>query len=136
RQGGHDQQRRVAGHPRRPRYLHRHDRRRRRGGPSRGGAADGPAVLPVLMNALLMDTAGLLLADARFPAGGHAHSGGIEPAATAGLVADLSSAEACVRGRRRTPALPAAALAAAACARATAATPTLDTPLVPRTPPD
>ena len=31
-----------------------------------------------------MSVAALLLSDARFPAGGHAHSGGLEPAATAG----------------------------------------------------
>jgi urease accessory protein len=58
--------------------------------------------------------AGLLLADARFPAGGHAYSGGVEPAVTAGLVTDLSSVEAFLLGRLRTAGLTAAGLAAAA----------------------
>jgi urease accessory protein len=62
--------------------------------------------------------ASLLLADARFPAGGHAHSGGIEPAVTAGSVHDLSSLEAFLLGRLRTAGLAAAGLAAAACAHA------------------
>jgi urease accessory protein len=64
--------------------------------------------------------ASLLLADARFPAGGHAHSGGVEPATTAGLVADLSSLELFLLGRLRTAGLTAAGLAAAACAHASA----------------
>jgi urease accessory protein len=63
-------------------------------------------------------TASLLLADARFPAGGHAHSGGVEPAATASLVTDLPSLEAFLLGRLRTAGLLAAGLAAAACAQA------------------
>jgi len=62
--------------------------------------------------------AGLLLADARFPAGGHAHSGGVEAATTAGLVAGLPSLEAFLLGRLRTAGLLAAGLAAAACAQA------------------
>lgn len=57
----------------------------------------------------------LLLADARFPAGGHAHSGGVEPAYTAGAVADLPSLELFLRGRLRTSGVTAAGLAAAAC---------------------
>jgi urease accessory protein len=65
--------------------------------------------------------ASLLLADARFPAGGHAHSGGVEPAVTAGLVAGLSSLEFFLLGRLRTAGLLAAGLAAAACAHAAAA---------------
>jgi urease accessory protein len=60
----------------------------------------------------------LLLSDSRFPAGGHAHSGGVEPAVTAGTVTDLASLEAFLRGRLRTAGLVAAGLAAAACARA------------------
>ncbi|MEV5277830.1 urease accessory UreF family protein [Streptomyces sp. NPDC051994] len=58
----------------------------------------------------------LVLADGRFPAGGHAHSGGAEPAVKAGRIktpADL--AEFC-RGRLHTAGLTAAALAAAAAA--------------------
>jgi urease accessory protein len=62
----------------------------------------------------------LLLADARFPAGGHAHSGGVEPAVTAGTVTGLASLELFARGRLRTAGLTAAGLAAAACARADA----------------
>ena len=64
----------------------------------------------------------LLLADARFPAGGHAHSGGVEAAAAAGTATDLATLELFLRGRLRTAGLMAAGLAAAACARAAAAT--------------
>jgi urease accessory protein len=64
------------------------------------------------------DAGGLLLADARFPAGGHAHSGGVEAAATAGTVRDLPSLEAFLLGRLRTAGLTAAGLTAAACAHA------------------
>jgi urease accessory protein len=67
-----------------------------------------------------MSVAALLLSDSRFPAGGHAHSGGVEPAVSAGTVADLGSLEAFLRGRLRTAGLVAAAVAAAACARAAA----------------
>ena len=62
-----------------------------------------------------MRVAGVLLADARFPGGGHAHSGGLEPAATAGAVTDLATLEVFLRGRLRTAGLVAAGLAAAAC---------------------
>jgi urease accessory protein len=62
-----------------------------------------------------MTTAALLLADARFPASGHAHSGGVEPAATARTITDLASLEAFLRGRLRTAGRTAAGLAAAAC---------------------
>jgi urease accessory protein len=65
-----------------------------------------------------MSIAALLLADARFPAGGHAHSGGLEPAATAGTVTDMASLEVFLRGRLRTAGMVAAGLAAAACVRA------------------
>ncbi len=65
-----------------------------------------------------MSVAALLLSDSRFPAGGHAHSGGVEPAVTAGTVSDLASLEAFLRGRLRTAGLVAAGLAAAACAHA------------------
>jgi urease accessory protein len=66
-------------------------------------------------------TAALLLADARFPSGGYAHSGGLEPAATAGTVSGMSTLEAFLRGRLRTSGLAAACLAAASRARAVAA---------------
>lgn len=63
-----------------------------------------------------MSVAGLLLGDSRFPAGGHAHSGGVEPAVAAGTVTGLDSLEAFLRGRLRTSGLVAAGVAAAACA--------------------
>jgi urease accessory protein len=61
-----------------------------------------------------------MLADSRFPAGGHAHSGGIEAAATAGSVTELVSLEAFLRGRLRTAGMVSAGLAAAGCAWAVA----------------
>jgi urease accessory protein len=59
--------------------------------------------------------AGALLADARFPAGGHAHSGGVEPAYSSGAVTGLASLEPFLRGRLRTSGVTAAGLAGAAC---------------------
>jgi urease accessory protein len=73
---------------------------------------------PRLIPAGLVSIPALLLSDSRFPAGGHAHSGGVEPAVTAGTVSDLASLEAFLRGRLRTAGLVAAGLAAAACMRA------------------
>ncbi|MDK1474566.1 urease accessory UreF family protein [Streptomyces sp. 549] len=58
----------------------------------------------------------LLLADGRFPAGGHAHSGGAEAAVAAGRITDAASLAGFCRGRLHTTGLVAAALAAAACA--------------------
>ena len=60
----------------------------------------------------------LMLADARFPAGGHAHSGGLEGAVTAGTVTDVASLELFLVGRLATAGVVAAGLAAAACAGA------------------
>ncbi|GAA2576544.1 urease accessory UreF family protein [Actinomadura fulvescens] len=60
----------------------------------------------------------LLLADSRLPAGGHAHSGGLEPAVTAGAVKDVAGLAVFLRGRLATSGLTAAGLAAAACAHA------------------
>ncbi|MFA1542589.1 urease accessory protein UreF [Actinomadura monticuli] len=60
----------------------------------------------------------LLLADSRLPAGGHAHSGGLEPAAGTGAVTDLPSLAAFLHGRLATAGLVTAALSAAACALA------------------
>jgi urease accessory protein len=62
-----------------------------------------------------MDALLLLLLDSRAPAGAHAHSGGMEPAVTAGLVRDLADVEEFCRGRMRTSGRVAAAFAAAAC---------------------
>ncbi|MFJ4923060.1 urease accessory protein UreF [Streptomyces sp. NPDC088725] len=56
----------------------------------------------------------LVLADGRFPAGGHAHSGGAEPAVRAGRIKDAQTLAAFCRGRLHTTGLTAAALAAAA----------------------
>jgi len=60
----------------------------------------------------------LLLADSRLPAGGHAHSGGMEAATVAGLVGDIDSLEGFLRGRLATAGLVSAGLAAAACGHA------------------
>ena len=62
-----------------------------------------------------MTAALLTLADSRLPAGGHAHSGGVEQAITAGLVHDPGSLETFLRRRLQTTGEVAAALAAAAC---------------------
>ncbi|MFC6599012.1 urease accessory protein UreF [Kitasatospora paranensis] len=61
-----------------------------------------------------MTAALLLLADGRFPAGGHAHSGGAEAAVKAGRIHDAASLGAFLTGRLHTTGLTAAALAAAA----------------------
>src|SRR5690349_8835068 len=64
----------------------------------------------------------LMLADSRLPAGGHAHSGGLEPAAATGRVTGLETLAGFLRGRLATAGLASAALAAAACAHAAAVT--------------
>ncbi|WP_089105447.1 urease accessory protein UreF [Streptomyces hyaluromycini] len=56
----------------------------------------------------------LVLADGRFPAGGHAHSGGAEAAVKAGRITGTASLEEYCRGRLHTAGLVAAAFAAAA----------------------
>ncbi|MGW2259753.1 urease accessory protein UreF [Streptomyces sp. NPDC001780] len=56
----------------------------------------------------------LVLADGRFPAGGHAHSGGVEPAVRAGRIRGAEELAEFCRGRLHTTGLTAAALAAAA----------------------
>ncbi|RBM04762.1 urease accessory protein UreF [Streptomyces sp. PT12] len=60
----------------------------------------------------------LLLADGRFPAGAHAHSGGAEEAVRAGRITGPETLAAFCLGRLHTAGLTAAALAAAACAGA------------------
>jgi urease accessory protein len=59
----------------------------------------------------------LVLADGRLPAGGHAHSGGLEAAVAAGRVRDVEDVGGFLRGRLATAGLVSAAFAAAACAR-------------------
>ncbi|MFJ5304990.1 urease accessory protein UreF [Streptomyces sp. NPDC088350] len=56
----------------------------------------------------------LVLADGRFPAGGHAHSGGAEAAVKAGRITGAASLGDFCRGRLHTAGLVSAALAAAA----------------------
>ncbi|CAL9630905.1 urease accessory UreF family protein [Streptomyces cellulosae] len=56
----------------------------------------------------------LVLADGRFPAGGHAHSGGAEAAVHAGRITGAASLEEFCRGRLHTAGLVAAGLAASA----------------------
>ncbi|MEU0441071.1 urease accessory UreF family protein [Streptomyces sp. NPDC006186] len=56
----------------------------------------------------------LVLADGRFPAGGHAHSGGAEEAVKAGRITGAGDLEDFCRGRLHTAGLVAASLAAAA----------------------
>ncbi|MGW1892666.1 urease accessory protein UreF [Streptomyces sp. NPDC002004] len=56
----------------------------------------------------------LVLADGRFPAGGHAHSGGAEAAVAAGRITGAASLEDFCRGRLHTTGVVSAALAAAA----------------------
>ncbi|MFF7331502.1 urease accessory UreF family protein [Streptomyces sp. NPDC008150] len=56
----------------------------------------------------------LVLADGRFPAGGHAHSGGAEAAVRAGRITSAATLADFCRGRLHTTGLVAAALAAAA----------------------
>lgn len=58
--------------------------------------------------------AALVLADARFPGGGHVHSGGLEEAVSRGLVSGVDDLGRFVYGRLRTAGLVAAAFAAAA----------------------
>jgi urease accessory protein len=62
----------------------------------------------------------LLLADSRLPAGGHAHSGGLEAAAAAGRVDGMSGLDGFLRGRLATAGLVSAGLAVAACQHAAA----------------
>jgi urease accessory protein len=65
-----------------------------------------------------MTAALLTLADSRLPAGGHAHSGGIEQAVAAGVVTDPRSLETFLRRRLATSGAVAAGLAAAGCTAA------------------
>ena len=64
-----------------------------------------------------MRAALLLLADGRFPSGGHAHSGGAEPAVGVGDITDIATLREFVFGRLATSGLVDAAFAAAVCAQ-------------------
>jgi len=64
------------------------------------------------MPPLASSTAALLLADARLPSGGHAHSAGVEPAVTAGV--DAAHLGALLHGRAATTTLVEAGTAIAA----------------------
>jgi urease accessory protein len=75
----------------------------------------------------------LVLADGRLPAGGHAHSGGLETAVSSGRVRDLAGLSGFLRGRLATSGRVSAAFAAVACAR-TAEWPEWDAGLDARTP--
>jgi urease accessory protein len=59
----------------------------------------------------------LVLADGRLPAGGHAHSGGLEAQVAAGRVRDIDGLADFLRGKLATAGLVTAAFAAAACRR-------------------
>ena len=78
----HAQQRLHAPYPDRPGFLHGHTRRRDRRTGSRCPPPHGPALLSVLAG--VKHGFALLFSDARFPSGGHAHSGGIEQACDLG----------------------------------------------------
>jgi urease accessory protein len=62
----------------------------------------------------------LLLADSRLPAGGHAHSGGLEAAVAAGRVDGMAGLDGFLRGRLATAGLVSTGLSAAACQHAAA----------------
>lgn len=73
------------------------------------------------MTDIAVPAALLMLADSRLPAGGHAHSGGIEAAVESGAVADLAGLAAFLRGRLQTVGRVAAGCAARAAVVAGAA---------------
>jgi urease accessory protein len=58
-----------------------------------------------------------VLADGRLPAGGHAHSGGLEAAVASGRVREVADVGGFLRGRLHTTGFVSAAFAASACAR-------------------
>lgn len=73
----------------------------------------------------MSDSLKLLLADARFPSGDPAHSGGMEAACAGGLVTDLDTLRSFLYGRLRTSGAIGAVAASAVCARAHRASPSL-----------
>ncbi len=72
----------------------------------------GPVPLPVVPKA---SSALLMLADGRFPAGGHAHSGGLEEAVTSGRARDINGLMDFLTGRLNTVGRTDAFLAALSC---------------------
>src|SRR5699024_283394 len=89
-----------------------------RAGRTRAGAnaAHGTALLLVLTSSVADTRAALLLlSDGRLPAGGYAHSGGVEPLIQAGHVETMDDLAAFLAGRAETVGLVAAAAAASAC---------------------
>lgn len=66
----------------------------------------------------MTDSLELLLADARFPSGNPAHSGGMEAACAVGLVTDLETLRSFLYGRLWTTGVISAVAAASVCARA------------------
>lgn len=64
----------------------------------------------------------LLLGDARFPSGGHAHSGGIEEACDRGLIGDTAGLGDFLRGRLLSTGTVSAQIAAFVCTRIRAGT--------------
>ncbi|GGK85820.1 urease accessory protein UreF [Mangrovihabitans endophyticus] len=58
----------------------------------------------------------LVLADGRLPAGGHAHSGGLEAAVSSGRVRGMADLDGFLQGRLATAGVVTASFAAAACA--------------------
>jgi urease accessory protein len=81
-----------------------------------------------------MTAALLALADSRLPAGGHAHSGGVEQAIAAGVVTDPASLSTFLRRRLATAGAVAAGLAAAACGADAAVLALIDAEADARTP--
>jgi urease accessory protein len=84
-----------------------------------------------------MDALALLMADSRFPGGGHVHSGGLEEAAARGLIRVEEDLPAFLRNRLHTAGALAATFAAATAHQAATGTPgwsTLDAELDARTP--
>jgi urease accessory protein len=75
----------------------------------------------------------LLLADSRLPAGGHAHSGGVEAAVACRSVHDLSTLEAFLRGRLATVGRVAAAATAMVVRHGTLSASDVDSALDART---